>query len=125
MDGKEKEDISKPDTGKPDTGKPDPPRWVMIYMLVLALGLIVWIILAVLHGGPLMVHSGIATGDRGLPRMTGRAVADIGRRRSAGIRDLERRVAGGVAAERAIEPDEPTDDQKWWVERRAEQHPVV
>jgi hypothetical protein len=34
------------------TGKPYPPRWVMIYMLVLVLAAIVWIILSVLHGGP-------------------------------------------------------------------------
>lgn len=33
-------------------GKPYPPRWAMIYMLVLILGLIVWIILDALHGGP-------------------------------------------------------------------------
>ncbi len=33
-------------------GKPYPPRWVMIYLLVLALALIVWTILAALHGGP-------------------------------------------------------------------------
>jgi hypothetical protein len=32
--------------------KPYPPRWAMIYMLVFALALIVWIILDVLHGGP-------------------------------------------------------------------------
>lgn len=32
--------------------KPYPPRWAMIYMLILALALIVWIILDVLHGGP-------------------------------------------------------------------------
>ena len=29
-----------------------PPRWAMIYMLVLILTLIAWIILDVLHGGP-------------------------------------------------------------------------
>lgn len=34
---------------KPD--KPYPPRWVAIYILVLLLGVIVWIILVVAHGG--------------------------------------------------------------------------
>ena len=33
-------------------GKPYPPRWAMIYLLVIVLALIVWIILDVLHGGP-------------------------------------------------------------------------
>ncbi len=47
VDVQEKEDM-----GKPDTGKPYPPRWAMIYMLVLMLGAIVWIILCALHGGP-------------------------------------------------------------------------
>lgn len=28
------------------------PRWVMIYMMVLILALVVWIILAAIHGGP-------------------------------------------------------------------------
>ena len=47
-----------------------PPRWAMIYMLVLILTLIAWIILDVLHGGP----PGVRTlGDRGTPRMTGRS----------------------------------------------------
>jgi hypothetical protein len=32
-------------------GQPYPPRWVMIYLLVFALALIVWIILDALHGG--------------------------------------------------------------------------
>ena len=47
MDVKEKGEI-----GKSDTGRPYPPRWAMIYMLVLVLCLLVWIILAVMHGGP-------------------------------------------------------------------------
>jgi hypothetical protein len=46
-----------------------PPRWAMIYMLVLVLALIAWIILDVLHG----VHPGSATGDRGIPRTTSRS----------------------------------------------------
>lgn len=32
--------------------KPYPPRWAMIYMLVIVLCLIVWVILDVMHGGP-------------------------------------------------------------------------
>ncbi len=36
--------------------KPYPPRWVVIYMLIIVLGLIVWIILDVLHGGPPWSH---------------------------------------------------------------------
>jgi hypothetical protein len=36
--------------------KPYPPPWTMIYMLVIALALIVWIILDVLHGGPPWSH---------------------------------------------------------------------
>jgi hypothetical protein len=51
VDVKEKED-----TGKPDTAKPYPPRWVWIYMVVLLLGLLVWGILCVLHGGPPWTH---------------------------------------------------------------------
>jgi hypothetical protein len=45
--------------GKP--GKPYPPRWAMIYLMVLILCLIVWIILDVMHG----VRPGNAVGDRG------------------------------------------------------------
>jgi hypothetical protein len=36
--------------------RPYPPRWVSIYLLVLGLGLIVWIILDVMHGGPPWSH---------------------------------------------------------------------
>ena len=42
--------------GKSDTGKPYPPRWAMIYMMVLILAAIVWIILCVLHGGTPWSH---------------------------------------------------------------------
>jgi hypothetical protein len=34
-----------------NAGKPHPPRWAMIYMLVLAICAIVWVILVVVHGG--------------------------------------------------------------------------
>lgn len=36
--------------------KPYPPRWAMIYMLVLVLSAIAWIILCVLHGGTPWTH---------------------------------------------------------------------
>jgi hypothetical protein len=36
--------------------RPYPPRWVMIYLLVLLLALIVWVILDVIHGGPPWSH---------------------------------------------------------------------
>lgn len=36
--------------------KPYPPRWVMIYLLVLALCLTVWAILCIVHGGPPWTH---------------------------------------------------------------------
>ena len=36
--------------------KPYPPRWVMIYLLVLGLCAIVWIILCVMHGGTPWTH---------------------------------------------------------------------
>jgi hypothetical protein len=32
--------------------KPYPPRWAMIYLLVVVLCVIAWVILDVLHGGP-------------------------------------------------------------------------
>ena len=47
MDVEEKEDMA-----KSHTGKPYPPRWAMIYMLVLVRCLLVRIILAVTHGDP-------------------------------------------------------------------------
>jgi hypothetical protein len=49
--------------------KPFPPRWAMIYMLVLTLAAIVWIILAACTG----IRPGIAIGDCEIPRMTGRS----------------------------------------------------
>lgn len=39
--------------GKPDAGKPYLPRWVVIYTVVLLLCLLVYVILDVIHGGPL------------------------------------------------------------------------
>jgi hypothetical protein len=32
--------------------EPYPPRWAVIYMMALMLGVIVWIILCAVHGGP-------------------------------------------------------------------------
>jgi len=49
--------------------KPFPPRWAMIYMLVLILAAIVWIILAACTG----IRPGITIGDCEIPRMTGRS----------------------------------------------------
>ena len=46
----------KEDTGKPDTGKPYPPRWAVIYALVLVLCAVVWIIRCVIHGDTPWTH---------------------------------------------------------------------
>jgi hypothetical protein len=37
-------------------GKPYPPRWAMIYMLILMLCLMAWVIIATVHGGPPWEH---------------------------------------------------------------------
>ena len=35
---------------------PGPPRWAVIYTVVLLLCLLVWVILCILHGGPPWTH---------------------------------------------------------------------
>lgn len=38
------------------THKPYPPRWAMIYMLLIALVVVAWIIICAVHGGPPWEH---------------------------------------------------------------------
>jgi hypothetical protein len=51
MDVKEKEGH-----GQARYGRPEPPRWWKTYMVVLLLGLLAYIVLDVMHGGPPWEH---------------------------------------------------------------------